>query len=325
MPLLQVKNLCTYFKKDAGALSKLFGRGTKIVRAVDGVSFNIEEREIFGLVGESGCGKTTVGNSVLRLVEPTSGKIFFEGEDLLNMGDKELHKFRLKAQLISQNARSSLNPRMNVGEILSEPFEIHKLTNYEDEIEEKVRNLLKIVGLSPYDVNKYPHEFSGGEARRITVARALALHPKLVVADEPTSGLDVSIMAQVINLMVEMQDKFGLTYLWISHNLHIVRHIADRLAVMYLGKIVEMGSGEEIFQNPLHPYTQALFSSVPDVMSKKKEKIILEGEVPSPINPPLGCRFGPRCWRVNSLCKNKEPKLVEIENCHWVACHRCET
>jgi len=175
------------------------------------------------------------------------------------------------------------------------------------------------VGLSPGDVNKYPNEFSGGQARRIAVARALALHPKLIVADEPTSGLDVSIMAQVINLMLEMQDKFGITYLWITHNLHIIKYISNKIAVMYLGKIVEMGSGEDIFQNPLHPYTQALLSSAPDVMSKKKEKIILEGDVPSPINPPTGCRFGPRCWRVNSLCKSKEPKMVEIENCHWVA------
>jgi len=324
MPLLQVNNLYTYFKKDTGILPKLFGHGPKIVRAVDGVSFDIKEKEIFGLVGESGCGKTTVGNSVLRLIEPTSGEIFFEGRDLLNMTDKDLHKFRRKAQLILQDARSSLDPRMHAGEILAEPFKIHDVTEYEDEIEAEVRNLLRIVGLSPDDADRYPNEFSGGEARRITIARALALHPKLVVADEPTSGLDVSIMAQIINLMVEMQNKFGLTYFWISHNLHIVKHISDKIAVMYLGKIVEMGLGEEIFQNPLHPYTQALFSSVPNVLSKKKKKVILKGEVPSPINLPSGCRFSPRCWRVKSLCKSKAPELIEVENGHWVACHRCK-
>lgn len=320
--LVQVQGLKTYFYKGKGVLSKAFGKGLRIVHAVDDVSFTVGEGETFGLVGESGCGKTTVGKSLLRLVEPTAGKIFFEGQNLLELSRKGMQKFRRKAQIILQDPRSSLNPRMTAGEIIAEPFRIHGIKKYEDEIEDEVAQLLETVGLSSEDADKYPHEFSGGQARRIGVARALVLRPQFIIADEPTSGLDVSIMAAILNLMQDIQEEFKLTYLWISHNLHVVKYISDRIAIMYLGKIAEMGRAQDIFNDPIHPYTQALFSAIPTVNpGQTTEKIILKGEVPSPIHPPSGCRFRTRCCQVMKRCRQEEPKLISIGRGHYVACY----
>ena len=271
--LVQVQRLKTYFFKGKGVLSKVFGKGLRIVHAVDDVSFTIEEGETFGLAGESGCGKTAVGRSILRLVEPTAGQIFFEGQNLLELSKEGMRKFRRKAQIIIQDPRSSLNPRMTAGEIIAEPFRIHGLKRYEDEIEDEVAQLLEMVGLSSEDADKYPHEFSGGQARRIGVARALALHPQFIVADEPTSGLDVSITAVILDLMQDLQDEFKLTYLWISHNLHVMKYMSDRIAIMYLGKIVEMGRTQDILDDLIHPYTQALFSAIPTVNPGQKTEI----------------------------------------------------
>ncbi|MCK4392419.1 ATP-binding cassette domain-containing protein [Candidatus Bipolaricaulota bacterium] len=322
IPLVEVQGLKTCFYKGKGILSKAFGKGLRIVYAVDDVSFTIEEGETFGLVGESGCGKTTVGRSILRLVEPTAGQIFFEGQNLLELSKEGMRKFRRKAQIIIQDPRSSLNPRMTAGEIIAEPFRIHGLKRYEDEIEDEVARLLETVGLSSEDADKYPHEFSGGQARRIGVARALALHPQFIVADEPTSGLDVSITAAILDLIQDLQDEFKLTYLWISHNLHVVKYISDRIAILYLGKIVEMGRTEDILDDPIHPYTQALFSAIPTVNpGQKTEKIILKGEVPSPIHPPSGCRFRTRCWRAMGKCSQEEPELMDVGEGHYAACH----
>ena len=322
IPLVEVQGLKTCFYKGKGILSKAFGKGLRIVHAVDDVSFTIEEGETFGLVGESGCGKTTVGRSILRLVEPTAGQIFFEGQNLLELSKEGMRKFRRKAQIIIQDPRSSLNPRMTAGEIIAEPFRIHGLKRYEDEIEDEVARLLETVGLSSEDADKYPHEFSGGQARRIGVARALALHPQFIVADEPTSGLDVSITAAILDLIQDLQDEFKLTYLWISHNLHVMKYISDRIAILYLGKIVEMGRTQDILDDPIHPYTQALFSAIPTVNpGQKTEKIILKGEVPSPIHPPSGCRFRTRCWRAMGKCSQEEPELMDVGEGHYAACH----
>lgn len=321
-PLVEVQGLKTYFYKGKGILSKAFGKGLRIVHAVDDVSFTVEEGETFGLVGESGCGKTTVGRSILRLVEPTAGKILFEGQNLLELSKREMQKFRRKAQIVIQDPRSSLNPRMTAGEIIAEPLRIHGVKKYEDEIEDEVARLLETVGLSSRDADKYPHAFSGGQARRIGVARALALHPQFIVADEPTSGLDVSITAAILGLMQDLQDEFKLTYLWISHNLHVVKHISNRIAIMYLGKTVEIGRTQEISEDPIHPYTQALFSAIPTVNpGQATEKIILKGEVPSPIHPPSGCRFRTRCWKVSEKCSRKKPELIDVGGEHYVACH----
>lgn len=321
-PLVEVQGLKTYFYKGKGILSKAFGKGLRIVHAVDDVSFTIEEGETFGLVGESGCGKTTVGRSILRLVEPTAGKILFEGQNLLELSKREMQKFRRKAQIVIQDPRSSLNPRMAAGEIIAEPLRIHGVKKYEDEIEDEVARLLETVGLSSRDADKYPHAFSGGQARRIGVARALALRPQFIVADEPTSGLDVSITAAILDLMKDLQDKFKLTYLWISHNLHVVKYISDRIAIMYLGKTVEVGRTQDISENPIHPYTQALFSAIPTVNpGQATEKIILKGEVPSPIHPPSGCRFRTRCWKAGEKCSREKPELIDVGGGHYVACH----
>jgi oligopeptide/dipeptide ABC transporter ATP-binding protein len=321
-PLVEAQGLKTYFYKGKGMLSKAFGKGLRIVHAVDDVSFTIEEGETFGLVGESGCGKTTVGRSILRLVEPTAGKILFEGQNLLALSKREMQKFRRKAQIVIQDPRSSLNPRMTAGEIIAEPLRIHGMKKYEDEIEDEVARLLETVGLSSGDADKYPHSFSGGQARRIGVARALALRPQFIVADEPTSGLDVSITAAILGLMKDLQDEFRLTYLWISHNLHVVKHISGRIAIMYLGRVVEIGGTEGISQDPIHPYTQALFSAIPTVNhGQTTEKIILKGEVPSPIHPPSGCRFKTRCWQAIRKCSQEEPDLIDVGGGHYVACH----
>jgi len=322
IPLVEVQGLKTYFYKGKGILSTAFGKGLRIVHAVDDVSFTIEEGETFGLVGESGCGKTTVGRSILRLVEPTAGKILFDGQNLLELSKSEMRKFRRKAQIVIQDPRSSLNPRMTAGEIIGEPLRIHDVSKYEDEIEDEVARLLETVGLSNGDADKYPHSFSGGQARRIGVARALALRPRFIVADEPTSGLDVSITAAILGLMKDLQDEFKLTYLWISHNLHVVKHISGRIAIMYLGKTVEIGRTEDISEDPIHPYTQALFSAIPTVNpGEAAEKIILKGEVPSPIHPPSGCRFRTRCWKVSEKCSREEPELIDVGGEHYVACH----
>ena len=326
MPLVKVKGLKTHFYKGKGILSKLFGKGLRTVHAVDGISFTIKKRETFALVGESGCGKSTVGRSLMRLVEPIDGQILFEGKDILNANEREMREFRHEAQIIFQDPRSCLNPRMTAGEIIAEPLRISssKDTKRENE-DEVVMELLDAVNLSPEDAYKYPHEFSGGQARRIGVARAIALNPKFVIADEPTSGLDVSTAATILNLMQDIQDKFNLTYLWISHNLHVVKHVCDKMAVMYLGKIVEMGKTQDIFSETLHPYTRALLSVIPRIdFRSERKKIILKGEVPSPINPPAGCRFRTRCKYTLPSCTQEEPELVDVDGGHFAACHLLE-
>lgn len=327
MRLLKVNGLKTHFYQGKGILSRLFGKGLRTVHAVDGISFTIKKRETFALVGESGCGKSTVGNSLIRLVEPIEGEIIFDGQDILQANEKEMREFRHEVQMIFQDPRSCLDPRMTAGEIIAEPLRIAgsehdtKRKN-EDQV---VMELLEAVNMAPESATKYPHEFSGGQARRIGVARALALNPRFIIADEPTSGLDVSTAATILNLMQEIQAKFDLTYLWISHNLHIVKHVCDKMAVMYLGKIVEMGKTEEVFSNILHPYTRALFSVIPRIdFRSARKKIILKGEVPSPINPPDGCRFWPRCKNVMPRCKEDEPELVDVDGGHFAACHLLE-
>ncbi len=322
-PLVQVQGLTTYFYKGKGILSKAFGKGLRIVHAVDHVSFTVEEGKNFSLVGETGCGKSTVGRSLLRLVEPTDGKILFEGQNLLEFSKREMQKFRRKAQIVMQDPRSSLNPRMTAGEIIAEPLRIHGLKKYEDEIQDEVARLLETVRLSSDDADKYPHEFSGGQARRIGIARALVLHPKFIVADELTSGLDVSIAAAILDLMQDLQDQFKLTYFWISHDLHVVKYISDSIGIMYLGKIIEIGRAQDISDEPLHPYSRALFSAIPTVRpGRETKKIILEGEVPSPIHPPSGCRFNTRCPRkVGAICETDEPPWQDAGNGHYVSCH----
>jgi oligopeptide/dipeptide ABC transporter ATP-binding protein len=322
-PLVQVQGLKTYFFKGRGILSKAFGKGLRTVHAVDDVSFAVEAGKNFSLVGETGCGKSTVGRSILRLVEPTNGKILFEGRNLLEFSKREMQKFRRKAQIVMQDPRSSLNPRMTAGEIIAEPLRIHGLKKYEDEIQDEVARLLETVRLSSEDADKYPHEFSGGQARRIGIARALVLHPQFIVADELTSGLDVSIAAAILDLMQDLQDQFKLTYFWISHDLHVVKYISDSIAIMYLGKIIEMGNAQDISDEPLHPYSRALFSAIPTVRpGRETKKVILKGEVPSPIHPPSGCRFNTRCPRkLGAICETDEPPCQDAGNGHRVFCH----
>lgn len=323
VPLLQVQGLKTYFYKGKGMLSKVFGKGLRIVHAVDDVSFTIEAGKNFSLVGETGCGKSTVGRSILRLVEPSDGKILFEGQNLLEFSKREMQKFRRKAQIVMQDPRSSLNPRMTAGEIIAEPLRIHGLKKYEDEIQDEVARLLETVRLSGDDADKYPHEFSGGQARRIGIARALVLRPQFIVADELTSGLDVSIAAAILDLMQDLQDEFKLTYFWISHDLHMVKYISDSIAIMYLGKIVEIGRAQDISDEPLHPYSQALFSAIPSVKpGQETRKIILEGEVPSPIHPPSGCPFNTRCQRkLGAICETDVPPWQDAGDGHRLSCH----
>jgi oligopeptide/dipeptide ABC transporter ATP-binding protein len=323
VPLLQVQGLKTYFYKGRGILSKVFGKGLRIVHAVDDVNFTIEAGKNFSLVGETGCGKSTVGRSILRLVEPSDGKILFEGQNLLEFSKREMQKFRRKAQIVMQDPRSSLNPRMTAGEIIAEPLRIHGMKKYEDEIQDEVARLLETVRLSGEDADKYPHEFSGGQARRIGIARALVLRPQFIVADELTSGLDVSIAAAILDLMQDLQDEFKLTYFWISHDLHIVKYISDSIAIMYLGKIVEIGRAQDISDDPLHPYSQALFSAIPSVKpGQETRKIILEGEVPSPIHPPSGCPFNTRCQRkLGAICETDVPPWQDAGDGHRLSCH----
>jgi oligopeptide transport system ATP-binding protein len=316
-PLLQVKNLKKYFPIKGGILSKTVGH----VQAVDDISFDLYPGETVGLVGESGCGKSTAARTILRLIEPTSGEVFFEGQDILKLGKKPMRSLRRQMQIIFQDPYASLNPRMTVASIVGEPLEIHKIAKGRAK-EESVANILEKVGLRPEHMRRYPHEFSGGQRQRIGIARALALNPKLIIGDEPVSALDVSIQAQVINLLEDLQHEFNLTYLIIAHDLSVVEHISDRVAVMYLGKIVELATDRELYQNPSHPYTEALLSAVPRPdPAIKKQRILLPGDVPSPINPPSGCRFHTRCLYAKADCKTVEPPLQDIGGGHYVACH----
>ncbi len=315
--LLEVTNLKKHFPIKGGVFSKTIGH----VYAVDGVSFTLKRGETLGLVGESGCGKSTTGRTVLRLIEPTDGEILFENQRVTDLEKGEMRSLRRQMQIIFQDPYASLNPRMTVGSIIGEPLEIHKIAKGAEK-EEQVASLLQKVGLRAEDMRKYPHEFSGGQRQRIGIARALGLNPKLIVCDEPVSALDVSIQAQVINLLGDLQEEFGLSYLFIAHNLNVVEHISDRVAVMYLGKIVELATDVDLYANAQHPYTEALLSAVPipDPTATKK-RIILEGDVPSPINPPSGCHFHTRCPYKEKICEEVEPEFKDIGGGHWVACH----
>jgi oligopeptide transport system ATP-binding protein len=315
--LLEVKHLKKHFPIKGGVFSKTIG----YVYAVDDINFTLEKGETLGLVGESGCGKSTTGRTILRLIEPTDGAIYFEGQDITNLDKSAMRALRREMQIIFQDPYASLNPRMTVGSIIGEPLEIHKIAKGAEK-EERVALLLQKVGLRAEDMRKYPHEFSGGQRQRIGIARALALNPKLIVCDEPVSALDVSIQAQVINLLEDLQAEFGLSYLFIAHNLNVVEHISNRVAVMYLGQIVELASDEALYKNPQHPYTEALLSAVPiPDPTVKKKRIILEGDVPSPINPPKGCHFHTRCMYKDKICEEVEPEFKDIGGGHWVACH----
>ena len=317
--MIEVKNLKKYFEMSTG----LFSKKSNDLKAVDDVSFYIKKGETFGLVGESGCGKSTVGRTLLRLYKPTAGSIIFDGVDISTLSKKELMPYRRKMQMIFQDPYASLNSRMTVQDIIGEPIAIHNLAKGKEK-DEIIRNLLKRVGLNEDHASRYPHEFSGGQRQRIGIARALAVQPEFIICDEPISALDVSIQAQVVNMLADLQKEFGLTYLFIAHDLSMVRYISDRVGVMYLGNLVEIADSAELYKNPLHPYTQALLSAIPlpdpDV-AKSNERIMLQGEVPSPINPPSGCKFRTRCQYAMDICAKECPKLIEVSPERFVACH----
>ncbi len=317
--LIDVKGLKVHFPIKGG----IFGRTVANVKAVDGVDLFIRQGETLGLVGESGCGKSTTGRAILQLIRPTEGSVNFDGVELTKLSSEQVRKKRAEMQMVFQDPYGSLDPRYTVGQIVSEPLENFKRGN-KNEVHDEVARLLEVVGLNPYYINRFPHEFSGGQRQRIGIARALALRPKLIVADEPVSALDVSIQAQVLNLLQGLQGEFGLTYLFIAHNLSVVKHISDRVAVMYLGRVVELAKSEDLYEMPLHPYTQALLSAIPvpdpDIEANRK-RIILEGDVPSPVNPPSGCNFHPRCWKAQQICREVIPPLEEKQFNHYAACH----
>ena len=314
--LLQIRNLKKYYPVTAGFFSRHIGD----IKAVDGVTFDISEREIIGLVGESGCGKSTLGKTIPRLEEPTSGEILYKGTDVTKLDKKGLRELRREIQIIFQDPDASLDPRMTTGDSICEPLIIHNIGDEKKRMD-RVIELMEQVGLEARQANLYPHEFSGGQKQRIGIARALAMNPKLIIADEPVSALDVSIQAQILNLMTDIQERLGLTYLFIAHDLSVIKHMAHRIAVMYLGKIVELANKKETFDNPLHPYTEALLSAVPSFKSRDKDRILLRGDVPSPLNPPPGCHFHPRCHRILPICNQQEPELAEVAEGHFVACH----
>jgi oligopeptide/dipeptide ABC transporter ATP-binding protein len=317
--LIDVKGLKVHFPIKGG----LFGRTVAQVKAVDGVDLFVRRGETLGLVGESGCGKSTTGRAILQLIKPTAGSVMMNGVDLAKLSPRQVRAKRADMQMIFQDPYGSLNPRFTIGQIIAEPLENFKRGN-KKEIQEQVAHLLEVVGLNPYFVNRFAHEFSGGQRQRIGIARALALHPSFIVADEPVSALDVSIQAQILNLLEDLQQQFGLTYLFIAHNLSVVKHISDRVAVMYLGRVAELADSVDLYNMPLHPYTQALLSAIPvpdPEKESKRKRIILEGDVPSPVNPPSGCNFHPRCWKAQEICREIIPPLEEKQPNHWAACH----
>ncbi|HEY8454078.1 MAG TPA: dipeptide ABC transporter ATP-binding protein [Actinopolymorphaceae bacterium] len=324
-PVLVIKDLVKHFPLTRGIA---FKRTVGHVQAVDGVSLELHPGETIGLVGESGCGKSTIAKLIMGLERPTSGQILFEGRDVTKMSSRELRRYRRQVQIVFQDPYTSLNPRMTVGNIVAEPWDIHSDVVPPKDRPRRVRELLERVGLNPDYANRYPHEFSGGQRQRIGVARALALRPKVIVCDEPVSALDVSVQAQVMNLLEDLQDEFGLSYLFIAHDLSVVRHLSDRVAVMYLGKIVELGTDAEVYDKPAHPYTQALLSAVPvhdPTLRGAKERIVLSGDPPSPADPPSGCRFRTRCWKAQEICATEEPALTDRGQGHPVACHFAES